>query len=224
MGALAGHAVAGTVCTSARAHAAARQTAVSDTRHTALRQLDVLPFIDVSWGEFLCAVRRPPLRWSLLSPALCTYLMVLVLFGFAVASEAFIMLRGHERGMPVVTLLLWAWLAALQSITALAGAPVTDRLSKRSLTLMNWVSLAVGYAAPAFASTAMGLWIAVSSDGILSRIGEGVEHALVSELADSWTKGTAFGLHHIVTAWPRFRPARCLGGSGSTPVLQPRST
>ena len=125
---------------------------------------------------------------------------VLGLFCLAKASEAFIMLRGHELGMPVVTLLLlWAWLAALQSITALAGAPATDRLSKRSLTLMNWASLAVGYGALAFASTALGLWIAVSVYGILSGISEGVERSLVSELADSSSKGTAFGWYHMIS-------------------------
>lgn len=144
--------------------------------------------------------KRAPLRWSSLSPTLRTYLKVLALFCLAKASEAFIMLRGHELGMSVVTLLLlWAWLAALQSITALAGAPATDRLSKRSLTLMNWASLAVGYGALAFASTATGLWIAVSAYGVLSGISEGVERSLVSELADSSSKGTAFGWYHTIT-------------------------
>ena len=143
---------------------------------------------------------RSPLRWSALSPMLRAYLKVLALFCLAKASEAFIMLRGHELGMPVVTLLLlWAWLAALQSITALAGAPATDRLSKRSFTLINWTSLAVGCGALALASTAIGLWIAVSAYGILSGISEGVERSLVSELADSSSKGTAFGWYHMVT-------------------------
>ena len=143
---------------------------------------------------------RSPLRWSLLSPALRAYLKVLAVFCLAKASEAFIMLRGHELGMPVVTLLLlWAWLAALQSITALAGARATDRMSKRRLTLMNWGGLAVGYCALAFASTAMGLWIAVSAYGILSGISEGVERSLVSELADSSIKGTAFGWYHMIS-------------------------
>ena len=143
---------------------------------------------------------RPPLRWSLLSPALRTYLKVLALFSLAKASEAFIMLRGHELGMSVVTLLLlWACLAALQSITALAGARATDRMSKRNVTFMNWASLAVGYFSLAYVSTAMGLWIAVSVYGILSGTSEGVERSLVSELADSSSKGTAFGWYHMVT-------------------------
>lgn len=140
-----------------------------------------------------------PLRWLALSPALRSYLKVLALFCFAKASEAFIILRGHELDLSTVTLLLmWAWLAALQSVIALAGAPATDRLSKRSLTLMNWTFLAIGYAALAWASTAAGLWIAVSIYGVLSGISEGVERSLVSELAGTSGKGTAFGWYHII--------------------------
>lgn len=143
---------------------------------------------------------RASLRWSALSPALRGYLKVLALFCFAKASEAFIVLRGHELGMSTVTLLLlWAWLASLQSVVALACAPATDRMPKRSLTLMNWTFLAFGYAALAWASTGAGLWIAVSIYGVLSGLSEGVERSLVSELADTSGKGTAFGWYHMIT-------------------------
>lgn len=128
------------------------------------------------------------------------YLQVLALFCFAKASEAFIMLRGHELGLSTVTLLLlWAWLAALQSITALAAAPMTDRVAKRTLTLLNWLSLSLGYGALAQASNGSMLWLAVSLYGILSGISEGVERALVSELAHPQEKGTAFGWYYMIT-------------------------
>ena len=142
---------------------------------------------------------RPPPKWNTLSPALRGYLKVLAIFCFAKASEAFIVLRGHELGLSTVTLLLlWAWLAALQSATALAAAPLTDRISKRTLTLLNWFSLSVGYCALALASNAPVLWLAVSIYGVLSGISEGVERALVSELADPQERGTAFGWYHMI--------------------------
>ena len=145
------------------------------------------------------APRRPP-KWNTLSPALRGYLKVLTVFCFAKASEAFIVLRGHELGLSTVTLLLlWAWLAALQSATALAAAPLTDRVSRRTLTVLNWFSLSVGYGALALASNTPVLWLAVSIYGVLSGISEGVERALVSELADPQEKGTAFGWYHMIT-------------------------
>ena len=141
-----------------------------------------------------------PLSWRGISPPLQHYLQVLALFCFAKASEAFIILRGHELGMQTVTLLLlWAWLAALQTLTAYLGAPLADRMSKRSLTLFNWISLAAGYAGLAMVGTEIALWIAVSVYGLLSGISEGVERSLVSELAPEAEKGTAFGWYYMVT-------------------------
>lgn len=143
---------------------------------------------------------RTPLRWAALSPELRNYLQVLGFFCFARASEAFIILRGHELGQSTVTLLLlWAWLAALQAITALVGAPITDRVPKSTLTIVNWSSLVIAYAGLACASTTTGLWLAVSVYGLLSGISEGVERALVSQLADPAEKGTAFGWYHMIT-------------------------
>ncbi len=141
-----------------------------------------------------------PLSWRGIPPSLQQYLQVLALFCFAKASEAFIILRGHELGMqPVTLLLLWAWLAALQTLTAYVGAPLADRMSKRSLTLFNWVTLAVGYAGLAMVGSQAALWIAVSVYGLLSGISEGVERSLVSELAPETEKGTAFGWYYMTT-------------------------
>lgn len=143
---------------------------------------------------------QQPLRWRGLPGSLRTYVKVLALFMFARASEAFILLRGQELGLGVVTLLLmWAWLAALQTVTALAAGPIIDRISKRSLTLLNWVSLSAGYAGLAMATSGTSLWIAVSVYGLLSGVSEGVERSLVSELAVPGERGTAFGWYYMVT-------------------------
>ncbi|WP_252966511.1 MFS transporter, partial [Shigella sp. SHS-5] len=102
--------------------------------------------------------------------------------------------------MTTVTLLLiWAWLAALQTLTALIGAPLTDQISKRQLTLLNWASLVLGYAALAWASDSTSLWIAVSVYALLSGISEGIERSLVSELAGPGEKGTAFGWYYMIS-------------------------
>ena len=63
----------------------------------------------------------PPLRWSVMPPRLRRYLLVLFLFTFARASETFIVLRGHELGMSVVSLLL-LWAGGM--LTARAGTIV----------------------------------------------------------------------------------------------------
>jgi MFS family permease len=146
------------------------------------------------------ATQRSKLSWGTLSRDLRTYLIVLAFYCFAKTSEAFIILRGHELGLsPVALLCVWAWLSALKAFTALLGSPVTDRYSKRSITILNWASLALGYGVLAFVSDSNSLWLAVSVYGVLSGISEGTERALVSELANPNESGTAFGWYYMIT-------------------------
>lgn len=151
--------------------------------------------------------------WQALPPPLRRYLSVLALLCFARSSEAFLLLRGHELGISTIELLLlWAMLATLQTVAALIGAPVTDRMSKRSLTLMNWATLGLGYAALALVQTPMQLWAAVALYGAMSGMTEGVERSYVSELGASMGTGGAFGWYHMVTGAAAI-PAGILFGS-----------
>lgn len=149
------------------------------------------------------AVKQPekiaPFAWTNLPPALRQFFPLLSLFAMARASEVFIVLRGHELGLGIVTLLLlWAYLAALQTATASLVAVWADRVSKRSLTILNWSGLAAGYFAIALAPNTLALWLAVGLYGLLSGAGEGVERAFVSELAPDRERGAAFGWYHMI--------------------------
>lgn len=153
------------------------------------------------------------LRWSALPPGLRALLTMVALFGLARASEVFIVLRGHELGLSVVELLLlWAWLAALQSAAALAAAPWTDRVAKQRLVPWHWTSLALGYAALASVSSAAGLCFAVTLYGLVSGISEGVERALISERAGPTGKGTAFGWYYLLTGLAALAAGLIFGG------------
>lgn len=146
------------------------------------------------------AAPLPPLRAQALPPALRRLLVLLAAFGLGRIAEAFLVLRGHELGLSAVrVLLLWAWLAAVQSLVALLAAPWTDRFPKARLLPWHWASLALGYAVLAFASTGAGLWVAVTLYGVVSGASEGIERAMVSELAGAAGKGTAFGWYHLLT-------------------------
>ena len=67
-------------------------------------------------------VALPPLRWSALSLPMRRYLLVLMLFTFARASETFILLLGHQLGVGVVELLLlWSALNLAKAVTSTWG-------------------------------------------------------------------------------------------------------
>lgn len=151
--------------------------------------------------------------WATLPSELRRLLALLAAAALARAPEAFIVLRGHELGWsPVPLLLLWAWLAAVQSAIALWAAPWTDRLAKRRLLAWQWAGLAVGYGALALAFDGIGLCLAVTLYGLVSGIGEGLERALVSQTCDASHKGTAFGWYHLLTGLAALAGGLLVGG------------
>ncbi|HEX8874687.1 MAG TPA: MFS transporter, partial [Nitrosospira sp.] len=88
----------------------------------------------------------PPLRWSVLSLPMRRYLLVLMLFTFARASETFILLLGHQLGIGVVELLLlWAALNLSKSATSTWGGQLADSLGRGTLMLIGWIAFSLSF-------------------------------------------------------------------------------
>ncbi len=93
-------------------------------------------------------IALPPLRWSALSLPMRRYLLVLMLFTFARASETFILLLGHQLGVGVVELLLlWSALNLAKTTTSTWGGQLADRAERGVLMLIGWTYI------PSFAGT-----------------------------------------------------------------------
>ncbi len=155
----------------------------------------------------------PPLRWSVLPPRLRRYLLVLFLFTFARASETFIVLRGHELGMSVVSLLLlWASLNFTKALTATRGGELADHMPRTTLIALGWLALSVGFALFALATSPLWLWLAALAYGLVMGLAEGPERALISDFAPAETRGTAFGWYHLLTGVAAIPAGLLFGG------------
>jgi MFS family permease len=144
------------------------------------------------------AILRPRLSWSLLSPAMRRYLLVLVLFTFARASETFILLRGNELGMSLVhVLLLWALLNICKSAASLPGGRMADAFGKQRITIISWSGYALSFVLLGLVEHSSSLWFATVLYGLLIGLGEGSERALISLYADERERVTAFGWYHL---------------------------
>ncbi len=141
---------------------------------------------------------RVPLAWSVLSPTMRRYLLVLVLFTFARVSESFIVLRGNELGMSLVQiLLLWAALSVAKSVAALWGGRLSDKFGLRRMTLLSWSGYALGFFLLGWSDNVIALWLSALIYGLLAGLGEGSERALISIYADQRERGTAYGWYHL---------------------------
>jgi MFS family permease len=142
---------------------------------------------------------RAPLAWSVLSPNMRRYLLILVLFTFARVSESFIVLRGNELGMSLVQLLLlWAALNVMKSAAALLGGRLADAFGLRYITRLSWIGYAIGFFLLGWADHVLALWLSTLLYGVMAGLGEGSERALISVYAtNERERGTAFGWYYL---------------------------
>jgi len=160
-----------------------------------------------------------------LEPALLRYLAVLALFTLGNSSDAFLLLRAQQAGVPLALVpLLWALHHLVKAGTSTWGGALSDRVGRRPTILFGWGLYALTYAGFAIAHApfaVVGLFVAY---GLFHATTEGAERALVADLAGAASRGRAFGLFHAVTGavllpaslltgllWQRFGAGMALG-------------
>ena len=156
---------------------------------------------------------RAPLRWDRLSPATRRYLAVLAFFTLGKIPETFLLLRGHELGMPVVQLLLlWAAMHVVKAAVSGQAGSHTDRIGRRPLILTGWMVYAVTLFALAFVTQPLMLWAWSLALGFYFGLTEGAERALVRDLAAPAERGTAFGWFHMLVGLAAIPAGLLIGG------------
>lgn len=135
----------------------------------------------------LGAVPRGPLR---------RYLFVLLLFTLGNSSDAFLLLRAADLGLPAAQLpLLWAFFHLVKMLGSLPAGALSDRLDRRRLIIAGWAVYALVYLGFARADAAWHAWALFAAYGLYYALTEGVEKALLADLAPAGARGGAFGWH-----------------------------
>ena len=144
-----------------------------------------------------------PFSWSLegLSPQFKRYILVAGIFALANSSDMFLLLRARELGVPQEQIpLLWA---AISLITTLFGTPLSalsDRFSRKNFILIAWCAFAFFYIAMSFSGVTIWMLCALFGIyGLFKAATEGVEKALVADLAPKGMTGTAFGWFNLIS-------------------------
>ena len=158
-------------------------------------------------------IEQTPLSWSHLSSVTRRYLAVLAFFTLGKIPETFVLLRGHELGMPVVELLLlWAVMHVVKAAISEQAGSRTDRVGRRPLILTGWMVYAVTLFALAFVDKPLMLWAWCLALGFYFGLTEGAERALVRDLAAPAERGTAFGWFHMFVGLAAIPAGLILGG------------
>jgi MFS family permease len=137
----------------------------------------------------------PGLR-AQLPPNLWNALWIIFLFSLGNASDAFLLLRLSDAGVAAVWIpLLWAALHIVKSSSSIYGGHLSDRFGRKWLIVAGWVWYAAIYAGFAVCDGAMALAALFLAYGVYFGLTEGVEKALVADLAPPAVQGAAFGIY-----------------------------
>ena len=141
-------------------------------------------------------------KWSLKEmPAnFKRYLWVAGIFALGNSSDMFLLLRARELGVPQEQIpLLWA---AISLITAALATPLSaysDRFGRKGFILIAWLAFAFFYICMGLPSISVYQVFALFAVyGVFKAATEGVEKALVADLAPKGATGTAFGWFNLI--------------------------
>jgi MFS family permease len=144
------------------------------------------------------APRRPPLTLAPFDRRFRLFLLSLFVFTLGNSSDAFLLLRAGELGVPTPALpLLWcAFHIAKSSGNWLVG-PWVDRWGGRPFILSGWIVYAVIYLGFGLADTAWQAAAFFIAYAVFYALTEPAEKTLVVQLAGSERKGLAYGWYHF---------------------------
>jgi MFS family permease len=125
------------------------------------------------------------------------FLLVLIIFTLGNASDAFLIVRADDLGIPLgVVPLLWGVHHVSKMVWSVPGGSLADRFGPRPAIIAGWAVYALIYAGFAFASEAWHIWALFVGYGLFYGLTEAPEKAMVAALAPARRRGSAFGAYH----------------------------
>lgn len=134
-----------------------------------------------------------------LPSALKVYLGILLLFSIGNSSDAFLLLRARELGIPLALIpALWSVLHVSKLLWSYFGGVWSDRVPRVRLIIAGWIIFAATYLTLGYADRPWHVWSLFVVYGAFSGLSEPAEKALVKDLAPENARGAAFGSYNFI--------------------------
>jgi MFS family permease len=139
---------------------------------------------------------------------------VAALFSLARFSDAFLVLRGVQAGLPP----LWAPVVfiVMNVVYAATAGPIgalSDRIGRHGLLTIGMGALILADAVFAFRSDLVGVFLGAAIWGLHYGFSEGLFSALIADHAPEDLRGTAFGVYNFVTGLALLVASLVAGGA-----------
>ena len=178
-------------------------------------------------------VKKLSLKWSVLPLKLKLFLLVTLLFTLGNSSNQFLLLRANNLGFTTETvLLLYLAYNIVYALVSYPAGRLSDKIGRKTLLVIGYVFYGLVYIGFAVTNHPADLWLLFSMYGIYIGFTEGVEKALVTDIAPEDLRATMIGLHATLVGiglfpasfiagmlWNHFGPAATFYFGGITGIL-----
>lgn len=157
----------------------------------------------------------PSLRWSVLPRRLQCFLGIAFVFTLGNSSNTFLMLRAQSVGFtPADAILLYLVFNLVYALASYPAGWLSDHVGRKALLVTGYAVYGLvyfGFAVLAGPQHAGFVWILFALYGLYIGVTDGVERALVSDLAPYPVRATGLGMHAMIVGIGLF-PASLLAG------------
>jgi MFS family permease len=137
--------------------------------------------------------------WTEMPAGFKQYLFIILIFTLGNSTDAFLLLRAQQLGVPVALLpAIWVALHVVKMGFSVPGGILSDRIGRKKVIIAGWAVYALVYAGFGIADAHWQAWALFAVYGIYFGLTEGVEKALVADFAPPHLRGSSFGLYHLI--------------------------
>lgn len=138
-------------------------------------------------------------RWRALDRRLKFFLLIIFIFALGNSSNQFLLLRANRLGLDNATVfLMYLVFNVVYALGAWPLGRLSDRVGRKRLLVLGYLTYGVVYIGFALASP-LALWGLFATYGVYYALTEGVEKALVADIAPLDLRATLIGLHATFT-------------------------
>lgn len=154
----------------------------------------------------------PKFAFKALGKRFMLFMIIVSIFDIGNSSDAFLVLRGQERGLSIMGIL--GMLITFNLIYTLISTPagkLSDRIGRRRLIVAGWLVYAAIYLGFALAKTGAQIWVLNAVYGLYYGLAYGTSKAMVADLVPEALRGTAYGTYNGILGFLDF-PASLIAG------------
>lgn len=152
------------------------------------------------------------LQWSALDRRLKSFLILTFIFTLGNSSNQFLLLRAKDLGSPFATVILFYLVYNISYVVcAYPAAWISDKIGRKTLLVAGYFFYGLVYLGFALNRSISMLWLLFAVYGLYMAFTEGVEKALVVDIAPVHLRATTIGLHATLVGIGLF-PASFIAG------------